>query len=758
MATPSSNDHTTSAVYTSMLCAATVTAQFVAGKAARDALYLGHLDVSTLPVMVMATAAFSILLAFGSSKALRMLSPARLVPTAFFINAVMLLLEWPLVRFAPAIGAPIVYLQISGIGPALGSGFWLIVTERFDPRTAKRRFGQIAGMGTLGGLIGGLMAERLAVFADIDMMLPVLAALNVICAWQIRVLATPLDEMADARAMDLAPEIAPSPWWSGVEVLTKAPYLRNLAALVVLGTISAEIIDYAFKAQAAATFTREESLLRFFAVFYAAISLTTFVLQTAASGVALQRLGLAVTTGSPSLMLVISGLGSLIVPGMQGLVVARGAESAFRGSLFRAGYELFFTPIPREEKRAAKSIIDVGFDRLGDAVGGGIIRLALLAPLAVQPRLLVSLAVGFAGAALFAASRLNRGYVQTLERSLINRALALDLGDAEDATTRTAIMQSMSTMSALPRPGQPPPTHATAAPAPPSTPGPPASGAGLDTDMLQMLALRSRDRARVLRVLQSSDTLPDSLLPHVIPLLAWDAVANDALIALAAVSERHIGALVDALIDPSADFAVRRRLPRVLCLSRTQRAVDGLILGLDDSRFEVRYQCARAVARIVHARPDLTIDADRVFAIVLRETAVGRPVWESNRLLHALDDRDDEHLFLDDYVRDRASRSLAHVFTLLSLVLPAEPLQIAFRGLHVDDRSLRGTALEYLESVLPPVIREALWPFLEDSRTPARANRPREAIMADLLRSNESIMINLEDLKRVRRGSSRDPS
>jgi hypothetical protein len=41
------------------------------------------------------------------------------------------------------------------------------------------------------------------------------------------------------------------------------------------------------------------------------------------------------------------------------------------------------------------------------------------------------------------------------------------------------------------------------------------------------------------------------------------------------------------------------------------------------------------------------------------------------------------------------------VFSLLSLVLPREPLQIAFRGLQSSDRQLRGTALEYLEGVLP---------------------------------------------------------
>jgi hypothetical protein len=103
---------------------------------------------------------------------------------------------------------------------------------------------------------------------------------------------------------------------------------------------------------------------------------------------------------------------------------------------------------------------------------------------------------------------------------------------------------------------------------------------------------------------------------------------------------------------------------------------------------------------------------------------------------------------VDDFVRDRAGQSLAHVFSLLSLVLPREPLQVAFRSLHTEDKYLQGTALEYLESVLPPAIRQPLWPYLEDRRPVARTTRPREEVLAELLRSNESVLINLEELKR----------
>jgi hypothetical protein len=416
-----------------------------------------------------------------------------------------------------------------------------------------------------------------------------------------------------------------------------------------------------------------------------------------------------------------------------------------RGSLFRAAYELFYTPIPAKEKRAAKSLIDVGFDRLGEAMGGGLVRLLLLAPLAFQYNAIMSSAVICSVVALLVASRLNRGYIETLERSLLHRAVELELSDVGDNTTRTALMRTIIrplSASRVTRPqteSAPPPTTMMGAQG--------SSPRGLDADLLQIMALRSKDRDRILRVLQSDDGLPGLLVPHVIPLLAWDPVANASIDALRKVAEEHIGELVDALIDPNQDFAVRRRLARVFAVCVSQRAADGLLLGLDDLRFEVRFQCGRSLASIVEKNPRIRIDREKVLDVVLREVAVGRPVWESHQLLDRLEDTGPSS-FVDDFLKDRASRSLSHVFTLLSLVLPAEPLQIAFRGLHTDDQNLRGTALEYLEGVLPPQVRDRLWPFLEDTRAARGAPRSRDEIVADLLRSNESIVVNLEELKR----------
>jgi ATP:ADP antiporter, AAA family len=580
------------AVFTAMVCAGAVNAQFIAGKATRDALYLGWLDVTSLPVMVIATAAFSILLVAISSLTLRRALPGIVVPVAFAINAVLLVVEWALAEVAPAWTARAVYLQVSGLGPMLGSGFWLIATELFDPRTARKHFGQIAGVGTLSGLVGALVAERMAALFGVISMLPVLAAASLLCAWQIRQLALaagrPVSGRTGSRAsglvqgpMEGATDLLADSPQSGLRALSRISYLRNLAALVVLGTIAATLADYVFKVRAVEAFQNGDWLLRFFAMYYAATSLLAFVIQTTSSTLALEKLGLAVTASTPSIALVVGGLGGIVLPGLQGALLARSGESVFRGSLFRTGYELFFTPIPSGEKRAAKSIIDVGFDRLGDAVGGGLIRVLILLPMAQQETVILLAAVGCSGAALVVARQLNQGYIHTLERNLINRAVELDLGDVEDMTTRSTMLRTIATSQTF------------SAARPPRSRESTNVVAGLaieDPEIQEILALRSRDRDRILAVLRDEDGIPGTLVPHVIPLLAWDPVAEEAARALRRVMEEHVGELTDVLIDANQPFAVRRRLARVFGTGVSQRAADGLLLGLEDLRFEVRFQ------------------------------------------------------------------------------------------------------------------------------------------------------------------------
>jgi len=264
-----------------------------------------------------------------------------------------------------------------------------------------------------------------------------------------------------------------------------------------------------------------------------------------------------------------------------------------------------------------------------------------------------------------------------------------------------------------------------------------AASSRVDPIMGDIVSLKAGGR-RAVAVLAREEGLPAPLVAHVIPLLAVDALADHALFALRKVAEERVGELTDALIDPNQDYAVRRRLARVFSVGVSQRAVDGLLLGLEDQRFDVRFQAARSLSAIRDRNPGVRIDSDRVYETVLREVAVGHPVWESQRLLDGFVGESP----LDEFVKDRAGQSLAHVFTLLSLVLPREPLRIAFRSLNSDDRHFRGTALEYLEEVLPARVRQPLWPFLVPKRPSATGAPSHDQIISDLLRSSQSITLH----------------
>jgi hypothetical protein len=184
----------------------------------------------------------------------------------------------------------------------------------------------------------------------------------------------------------------------------------------------------------------------------------------------------------------------------------------------------------------------------------------------------------------------------------------------------------------------------------------------------------------------------------------------------------------------------------VFSICRSQRAVDGLMIGLSDPRFEVRFHCGRSLAVITTAAADLHVDSARVLDVVKQEATVSRRVWESRRLLDGVE-RDEIDPFVDELITHRANQSMAHVFTILSLVLPRAPLRVAFHALHTDDTRLRGTALEYLELTLPPAIHQRLAPFLDNTAV-ARTGRTRDAVLSELLLSQDSVLANLSELRR----------
>jgi AAA family ATP:ADP antiporter len=704
----------------------------VGGRATRDALFLSIFPVNALPSILIASAAFSILAVLAVSRAMTARGPGGVIPLAFGISSILLFAEWLAFTIAPKAVAIALYLHMAAFGAILVSGFWSMIAELFDPRTAKARIGRITAGGTVGGLIGGVIAERTGALASVSSMLPILAVLHFLCAvLNHRLRTTAAEERQPAL-----------PTKSGFQVLREVPYVKQLAVLVLLGTIAETLLDYVLKTQASAAYSQGQELIRFFALFYTGVSLVTFFVQVTLSRYSLQRLGLTGTMATMPFMVAAGGLVTLVWPGLFSIGFVRGAQAILRSSLFRSGYELLYTPIPREEKRAVKTIVDVGFDRLGDGLGGGLISFVLVFGLAVSVnnRLLNSIAVVLGVISLVFTTRLSKGYVATLEKSLLNQAAELDLLDIDERTTRATMLRTLGTLDLSSLRLQKQVVERGAQTGVPGTES--------DPTVRLIAELRAEDAAVVRRALREQTFLDPLLVAPAIRLLARDDVSEDAVRALRKVAPAAVGQLTDALLNADEDFAVRRRIPRVLIHAASMRAVEGLMRGLADARFEVRFSCGRALSKLCTANAALRPEADGIYSATLKEITLAERLSEAPRVLDNYEEFSD--VPSSDSLWNPTDIRLEHIFRLLSLSLPREPLHVSFQALHTDDEFLRGTALEYLESILPSGIREPLWQFLEGPSRPVAARRPADHILEDLMNSRRRIEVRLSDVRGMR--------
>ena len=754
------SDQTQQAAWAAVTVAAVMIGQQVAGRAVRDGFFLSHFDASTLPSVMTSASILSVVIVLGSARILRRVPPSRSLPFFFGGNASLFLVEWAISSPMPRLSAVMLYLHITSLGAVVVSGFWSVVNERFDPHTAKQLIGRIGTGASAGGALGGLAAWAGASAFDIPTLIFILAGLNALCIVLVRRIGGPVraeQEPDESRV-------------SVFEILQETPYLRHLALLVALAAFAGAAFDYVFKARAANYFTTGAELVSFFALFYLSLGVATLVVQNLMVRRSLLTLGLAATVAMLPGTLVGLGLLALLVPGIVATVVMRSGISVVENSLYRSGYELLYTPLIPEKKRPTKTLVDVGGDKLGAAVGGGVAFFVLgIFPGTANPILLgVGIAAG--AAALFVTRLLHQGYMLSLAESLRTGSIKASEIEALDATTQQTVSDTVvgierskllkSVAIAGTRSGATELSRAElleqlqeAAQQPPSQRGrpfftPPRASfdaAEVDETLAAILDIRSGDRARIEGTLASNNPLPSALVAHVIPLLEKEEVAESAAAALRRVAPAHTGVLLDTVLPSRTALPIRRHVCEILGRLPTQRCANGLVLLLEDEEFELRFRAASGLLQIHRSNSNLRVPAEQLFEAAEAEARECSRRW---RYLTAVDGKLTQTAPVESAQGRRVIQSVAFIFTLLLTVLDREPLQLAIRALATEDSGQRGTGLEYLDNVLPRGLRDSLWPLLEDRRLALGTVRDRSEILSELVEESPPQATDLATLRK----------
>jgi ATP/ADP translocase len=691
------------------LTAAALIAQQVGTNAIRDGLFLSLFSVQSLPYFMAGAAVLAIVAAQFSGRLLVRLGPVRVAPALFAFSAALFLVEWVLLGWQPSAAAVLLYLHSSVLGAIAISSFWSLLNERFDPHSAKPLMARVAGAATFGGFIGGVSAERVAALMPQGSLLPLLGLVGGICV----VGAVSLGKGGPANRTRVVDDPDLGGGWTHVR---RQPLLRNLAVVVALAAMLAALVDYLLKAEAVGYFGKGQHLVRFFGLLYAGTALAAVVIQASLGRFALGRLGLGGSVAShPAVVGAASVLGFVLPSPWRG-ILPRGLDVVVRSSTFRAGYELLYTPLAAATKRSAKSVIDVACDCAGKGVGAMLI-LVLLGAAPSHPFVTVNVAAALiAGSEFFVARRLRAEYVSALEGGLrrqnsnLEQAAAYSMADFTVAQSMTGLDRA-AVLKAL---GTPATVQAG---------GPPA-----DPVVAALVEFRSGDHLRIRAALRHPPLDP-LIIGALVQLLATDDAVRMVVSALGTFGSRAAGEMVSALLDPATPDVIRRRLPLALKSCPSPIARDGLLAALEEEfDFEFRLRCGRAVLALTDEHPELLKPVPAALSLVERELGGDRAA----------------HLARE------------HVFNLLALALEREPVRIAARAFGTDDAYMRGTALEYLETVLPAQLYSAFQPILAAPGLPPARRRPAAEVRADLIRAGMTMTISLDDVRRQLEAAARE--
>jgi ATP/ADP translocase len=708
----------------------------VLARSLREAFYLTAFDIKTLPYITAAVAVLSIPTVGIFGRTLSRYPPRRVLTAQGVVMALGLAVLWPFASEGTSGSttklATVVFYLWTALGTLLfTSGFWVVTSEYFAVRGAKRLFGLIGAGGTAGAMVMGSLLIWLTRTVALGWLIPGLIALIVLFVVSQRLLPALEEPASQERESSSIADSLATAW--------RSPHLRVITLIVFAVGIATTLLDYQFKELAQASFATKAGLTSFFGAFYGWTGAIALVLQLLVVGRLLAVAGVAWTLVVLPLALLFGSVGMLIVPSLVLVTAVRGADASLRKSLYRSALEVLYVPVPSLLRRKTKTFIDSVVDSVSEGLGAAIIFLWITLS-GFPSRHLSVLIILICCALLYLSRRMGRQYFNTVTQQLQTSdadkdAAAVARLEGRDLLSGTFTRLDIRTILAGDEVGAG--SHEMRETAAPE---------GLSSPEAVLSRLRSPDPALVARTLEGTNEWDECHFPELTRLLARDPLFDRAVIALMTAGDACVPHLISVLRDEDADFVMRRRIPRVLARMGGPEADDALLDALAANRFEVRYRAAiallrrrrRGLPRTTREEPPL------VWAAIRSEVGRGRPVWEMQKLL---DGHPDDDGLISKRIGARGALSLEHTFRLLSLILEPEVVRAAFHGIILDDENLKSFSLEYLEQVLPPDVRKRLWPFIGDVSEYQREKslRSLDEVVSDLITTGATLFADVKD-------------
>ncbi len=422
-----------------------ITFQYVT-KSVRQSTFIDGRGAAELPWVYLSVALASFPFLVVYSRLADRITRHRLMAGACVVIGLSMLACWWLFQFPWPWLPYAFYIWMSLVYVMTVSQFWLFATTVLDARQAKRLFGFIGAGGLLGGIVGGQVAGAVARVAETRSTFLVAALIvgagGALIALVHRLHPAVEEPAAGGGAAKLEKARG------GLAILLGSRHLQLIAAIVVLTTVVAQIVDLQFNFAAEQATASLDQRTAFFGNFYTLMGVSALLFQLAFTSRIHRLLGVGFALRvSPTVMALGTGLlfgAASFAPGLllAAAVTLKVGENGLRYSLDQATRELLFLPVAATARVKVKAFIDVFVTRASKG-------LAALVLLPVTFGLMTALQAGWISLGLIAVWLVvtfaaHRHYVRTFRRSLkeqvVDAATPVNLADVN---TLEILVQSL---------------------------------------------------------------------------------------------------------------------------------------------------------------------------------------------------------------------------------------------------------------------------------------------------------------------------
>jgi HEAT repeat protein len=230
------------------------------------------------------------------------------------------------------------------------------------------------------------------------------------------------------------------------------------------------------------------------------------------------------------------------------------------------------------------------------------------------------------------------------------------------------------------------------------------------------------------------------LVPDLLDRLAHHELRAEAAEALGEFGDTIVGALRDHLGDSSVAVEARREIPSIMAKIGTPAAANVLMENLLESDTTLRFRIISALNKLQRLHPEIETDT-QMLETVLAAEILGH--YRSYQILDKLGAAGSGEDPVARALTEAMQQELERIFRLLGLLYPHIDVQNAYVGLQSKSVSVYDNALEFLDNVLKPQLRQMLLPLLDGKITVCERARLAQRLVHTKIESQEQAVAAL---------------